>query len=109
MKKLSFALALTVALIAGQAYAAGTMSNVSQNINIEDATIVAKPKSAGGNGHAGWGQAGGSGGLEYGGGVTIGNIENKGNMSNVSQKIHAKGAQIHGEGASVTIGNIKNN
>ncbi len=97
--------------------AAGKMSNISQEIDIEDATITA---TGGSNASAGagfdvsvfgksiLGASAEVGAAKERGSVVIGNIAGTdgATMNNVSQNVNAKNAKITGDGGSVKLGSI---
>ncbi len=115
MKK-TIVLFAALMLLASSAFAAGKLSNITQEIDIENADIRASGgtgvnvSASGGGGTA---LAGGQGAVGVGvntaaGSVVIGNIAaaNGAEMDNVSQTIKAKGVKIDADGGSVSVGTI---
>ena len=107
MKKILY-IAICAIFISSNVYAAGTMSNVNQSINLENARITSQAGGASGGLSAGPVKI--SGEANYGGVINMGEIENSGGgtMRDVTQDITAKNAKIQSNGADINIGRIKN-
>lgn len=107
MKRLAF-LFIAALLISAPAFAAGSMSNVGQDVDVSGANITSNPASMGVS--SGFGIKGVSIDAEKTpGDISIGKISNKGQkMENVRQKVKASGSTISSNGAGISIGDISN-
>lgn len=107
MKRVLAAVTAICFLSSQAAFAAGSMSNVSQDISLQRAEINTNGGSSGGSAKIMGGLIGSV--EKESGSVTMGKISNKGGeMKNVNQKINADKAKINANGASITIGEITN-
>jgi len=106
MKILAVACVAVSLLAPSAVFAAGTMSNINQDISLQGAEVTSNGASSGGSVSAFHDI------VKFEkdpGTITIGKIANDGGkMESVSQKINADKAKITSNGAGITIGEITN-